>query len=209
MQVTTIPSGMLDANAYLLTDEVSGQSALIDAPSADGRLWEEVVRRGNSIRYILLTHGHIDHIAGVQAIRDATGAKVGIHPADANCLQDGLASLAKWLGLSLSSHPNIQPDLLVEEGDTLPLGTESIEVLHTPGHTQGGVCYRCKDLLFTGDTLFYGSYGRTDFPGGSLGEIRLSCRRLVTLSGIHRVLPGHGGETTLEQERDTNPIFDS
>lgn len=207
MQVITIPSGILDANAYLLTDETSGQSALIDAPSADGRLWEEVVRRENSIRYILLTHGHIDHIAGVQTIRDVTGAKVGIHPADAICLRDGWASLAVPMGLPLSNHPNIRPDLLLEEGDTLPLGGEVIQVLYTPGHTQGGVCYRCKNLLFTGDTLFYGSYGRTDFPGGSLGEIRASCRRLITLSGIDRVLPGHGEETTLETERDTNPIF--
>ena len=207
MQVITIPSGMLDANAYLLIDPVSGEAALIDAPSADGPLWQEVCRRGNSIRYILLTHGHIDHIAGVQTLRDATGAKVGIHAADAACLHDGWASLAGPMGLSLAGHPNIQPDLVLRDGDTLPLGKESIQVLHTPGHTPGGVCYRCGEFLFTGDTLFCGSYGRTDFPGGSLQEIRASCRRLVALTGVERVLPGHGGETTLEAERDSNPVF--
>ena len=198
MQVITIPSGILDANAYLLIDPASGEAALIDAPSADGPLWQEVCRRGNSIRYILLTHGHIDHIAGVQALRDAT---------DAVCLHDGWASLAGPMGLSLAGHPNIQPDFVLRDGDTLPLGGESIQVLHTPGHTPGGVCYRCGELLFTGDTLFCGSFGRTDFPGGSLQEIRASCRRLVASTGVKRVLPGHGGETTLEAERDSNPVF--
>ena len=207
MQVITIPSGMLEANAYLLTDPESGESALIDAPCADGRLWEEAVRRKNSIRYILLTHGHIDHIAGVQAIRDITGAKVGIHPADAACLQNSWASLAGPMGLPLQNHPHLQPDLLLEDGACLLLGQKTIEVLHTPGHTQGGVCYRCSDLLFTGDTLFAGSFGRTDFPGGNLLEIQQSCRRLISLADVARVLPGHGPETSLDAERQSNPIF--
>ena len=208
MQVITIPCGILDANAYLLIEPESGEAALIDAPCADGRLWEEVQRRGHAMRYLLLTHGHIDHIAGVQAIRDATQAMVGIHPADAPCLRNTTASLAKPMGLPTANHPSITPDLLLSDGQTLPLGKASIEVIHTPGHTPGGVCYRCGDLLFTGDTLFAGSYGRTDFPGGSMAEIRASCLRLVGLPGVARVLPGHGPETTLEAERYSNPIFD-
>ena len=98
-------------------------------------------------------------------------------------------------------------DLLLSDGQTLPLGKASIEVIHTPGHTPGGVCYRCGILLFTGDTLFAGSYGRTDFPGGSMAEMRASCLRLIGLPGVARVLPGHGPETTLEAERYSNPIF--
>ncbi len=208
MQVITIPCGILDANAYLLIEPENGEAALIDAPCADGRLWEEVQRRGHAMRYLLLTHGHIDHIAGVQAIRDATHAMVGIHTADAPCLRNTTASLAKPMGLPAANHPSITPDLLLSDGQTLPLGKVSIEVIHTPGHTPGGVCYRCGDLLFTGDTLFAGSYGRTDFPGGSMDEIRASCLRLIGLPGVARVLPGHGPETTLKAERYTNPIFD-
>lgn len=208
MQVITIPCGILDANAYLLIEPENGEAALIDAPCADGRLWEEVKRRGHAMRYLLLTHGHIDHIAGVQAIRDATHAMVGIHPADAPCLRNTTASLAKPMGLPTANHPSITPDLLLSDGQTLPLGKASIEVIHTPGHTPGGVCYRCGDLLFTGDTLFAGSYGRTDFPGGSMAEMRASCLRLIGLPGVARVLPGHGPETTLEAERYSNPIFD-
>lgn len=126
MQVITIPSGMLEANAYLLTDPESGESALIDAPCADGRLWEEAVRRKNSIRYILLTHGHIDHIAGVQAIRDITGAKVGHPPGRRGLLAKQLASLAGPMGLPLQNHPHLQPDLLLEDGACLPLGKKRL-----------------------------------------------------------------------------------
>lgn len=209
MQVIAIPCGPLGANAYLLTEPKSGLSALIDAPCADGRLGELIEDGRIHLRYLLLTHGHFDHILGAEIIRDKTGAKVGIHQSDAPCLKDPWASLAEPMGLKKEGHPSMEPDLLLADGDLLPLGDAQIQVIHTPGHTRGGVCYRCGDFLFTGDTLFAGSFGRTDFPGGNMEELAASCRRLASLAGDLRVLPGHGEETTLDAERSDNPILRS
>ena len=184
-------------NCYLLADEATGAAAVID-PGDD--VTDTVERlcadNGWTLRGVFLTHGHYDHVGGVTALRRTfPEVPVYLHPADTGGTSQllptaGLGNVTLWRG-----------------GDVVKLGDLQVEVLHTPGHTPGSVCLRCRDVLFSGDTLFAGSCGRTDFPGGSMDEMMASLARLGGLEGDLRVLPGHEGETTLSRERQYNPYL--
>lgn len=191
------------SNSYIIKDTVSGEAAVIDAGIYNAR-FEDMLRsmKIEKLRYILLTHGHFDHIMGVKRLQKSYGGEVVIHKADADCLTDSEKSLASvWRFVC----PPLEYDRTVEDGDVLTLGEEKIEVIHTPGHTEGSVTYKTGNQLFTGDTLFHVSIGRTDFPGGSMESILSSIKKLYSLEGDYRVSPGHGGESTLSFERDNNP----
>lgn len=205
IRIKTLILGPVDANTYIITDEKSGESAVIDAGDYTQEL-ENAVRDKN-VKYIMLTHGHFDHILGVSALKDFTKAKVVIHPADADCLKDGFKSLAFSAG-QFSQTP-VEADILVREGDTLMLGETEIKVMHTPGHTKGGVCYMIESerIVFTGDTLFCMTVGRTDFAGGSDEEMLCSVKRLAELEGDYTVYPGHNRSTTLSFERQRNRVM--
>lgn len=184
-------------NCYLLADETSGAAAVID-PGDD--VTETLLRlctdNGWTLRAVFLTHGHFDHIGGVAALQKAIpDLPVWLHPGDAN-------NSVPMQNTAALSHVRLWRD-----GDVTPLGSLQVEVLSTPGHTKGSVCLRCQDALFTGDTLFASSCGRTDLPGGSYEEMMASLRRLGQLEGDYRVFPGHEGFTTLERERQTNPYL--
>ncbi len=203
MKLYSAVVGSYGTNAYLLLDEASGEAAAVDCPLFDGdyrALLEEA--KVTRLKYILLTHGHFDHVCGVKALRDACGGQVCISEADAPCLTDETKSLNAW------THFGVQqpctPDLLLREGDRLPLGGIGITVLHTPGHTPGSLCFLAEELLFSGDTLFRLSMGRTDMPGGSTMKLFASLRRLGGMAADLRVLPGHGEPTTLDFEQRFN-----
>ena len=193
MNIKTMQVGPLGTNCYLLEDEHTRAAAVID-PGGDGAQIEaQLLADGAELKLILLTHAHFDHTGGVAELHAAhPDVPVFLHPADASRLGSDVFP------------PIGAPTVPYGDGDVVKLGDLDIQVLHTPGHTPGGVCLLVGDALFTGDTLFQGSMGRIDFEGGSYEDIMASLARLAHLPGDFRVLPGHMDASTLERERKTN-----
>ncbi len=199
IQVKSLLLGDGDANCFLVTDEATGKSALIDCA-----VWNPQMQTfiGDAdLEYILLTHGHYDHILGVADMQKTYGCHVAIHLRDAAMLKNPALSLAIHLGLEQAE---VVPDTVLQDGDTVMLGESEIKVLHTPGHTLGSVCFMCGAHLFTGDLLFKGTCGRTDLPGGDWDTMKQSLRRVRDLEGDYQVYPGHSQLTTLQREREYN-----
>ncbi|MCI1956517.1 MAG: MBL fold metallo-hydrolase [Oscillospiraceae bacterium] len=204
MKIIKIAGGPLPTNCYLLTDETTGASAVVDPGFESGELSEAVRKTGN-VQAILLTHGHFDHISGVRKLRELTGAKVCLYSDEIPFVRNGTLNLSA--ALFGSEVPPFPVDVPVHDDDTIRLGGLKIRVLHTPGHTAGGCCFVVEDAIFSGDTLMKLSYGRTDFPTGSDSQMLGSLRRLSELKGDFRVYPGHGSETTLDYEKRNNPYM--
>ena len=201
-EIKSVTLGDLFNNCYLITDKASGLSALVDCTEASDKMRRFI---GDAkLEYILLTHGHFDHIGGVPEVKKDYGAKVVISEEDAPMLSSGKASLSAFMGIQ---QENCEPDITVSEGSEIILGETKIKVLATPGHTKGGVCYLLDDCIFTGDTLFFCSCSRTDFPGGSSKEIMQSLKRLSTLDGSLKVYPGHDRISTMAFEKANNPYM--
>ncbi len=193
MNIKLMQVGPIGTNCYIL--EHDNKIAVIDPGDEAGRILGELKKSDAQVEYILLTHGHYDHTTAVPELHKALPeAKIYIHQADANGAGSRLFPLAG----------QVDDLLLYDEGDTLPLGALTIEVLHTPGHSPGSVTLKAGDVLFTGDTLFAGDCGRTDLRGGSWEEILVSLGRLGRLEGNYHVLPGHGGTSDLDTERQVN-----
>ena len=198
-----ITEGSFGTNCYLLTDDNTKDALVVDCAVFSPAMKNALERAGVSeLRYILLTHGHFDHVCGVRALRDAYGGKICIHTEDADCLYDEDKSLNSQV--EFAPQGLCRADVLLEEGSRLPFGDGEITVMHTPGHTRGSVCYLYKDLMFSGDTLFYLSMGRTDMPGGSTRQLFASLRRIGQMQGEYRILPGHEDETDLTFEKRFN-----
>ena len=193
------PVGQLQANCWLVWDD-EFHAVLIDPGDEASRLLRALNERGLVLSAILLTHVHFDHMMAVKALQQATAAPLLVHEADAPALTDSQKSLTAWLGVTC----NLTADRLLKEGDTVTAGTLTFTVYHTPGHTPGSCCFQTENWLFTGDTLFAGSIGRTDFPGGNSAAMRQSLRRLAALPEEWLVLPGHEETSTIGIEKQTN-----
>ena len=195
MKIKVLPVGELGTNCYILEDEDSKLAALIDPGDEAGRILEQVEKDGMQVKYILLTHGHYDHTTAVPELHEKLPeAEIYIHQADSHGAGGRLFPLAS----------QVDDLLLYDEGDVLKLGGLTIEVMSTPGHSLGSVVLKVEDVLFTGDTLFAGSCGRTDLRGGNYEQMLASLKRLALLEGDYHVLPGHDVASTLERERKSN-----
>lgn len=201
--VKTYVLGNLETNTYVVENTATNECVVIDPALADTQLIKDL--EGKCVKYVLLTHGHFDHIGGAKRISTQTGAKIAIHTADAEMLSDGRLSLYS-LQYPTKGTKAFSADILLNDGDTLTFGDGEIKIMHTPGHTRGGVCYIFESdrLLFTGDTLFHLSAGRTDFPGGDARTELMSLAKIAEIEGDYKVFPGHNEETTLNFERENN-----
>ena len=194
--------GTYENNCYIIRDEASPTCVLVDPGWDAQRLLDKIRELGLTVEAILLTHGHFDHVLAVKEISEATSCPVWMHKGDHHPASGAMIDF--FYPLSKEDLPNVQ---YCDDGDTLFLAGLSIQVLATPGHTQGSVCYQFEDILITGDTLFAGSIGRTDLPGGSYQTILTTLKRLTALQENYHILPGHGEESDLNTEKHCNPYL--
>ncbi|MDI6731644.1 MAG: MBL fold metallo-hydrolase [Candidatus Margulisbacteria bacterium] len=174
MQIKTIKVGELQTNCFIVIDESTKDAVVIDPGDEAGKILAEL--KGLKVKKLIITHGHYDHVGAVKELKKRLRADVLMHPDDA------------WL---------FQPDVFVNDGDEINFGNLALKAIHTPGHTPGGICLYLDGHLFSGDTLFAGTYGRTDLPGGSEGLMAQSLKKLAKLPPSTKVYPGHGGQTTI------------
>ena len=190
MLIKTLTVGQIETNCYVVTDEDTLQCAVIDPGDESNTILNYLEEHKLQAKYIFLTHGHFDHTMAVEAVRAETGATVCMSRRD--------------VGTGDYRYDPAEGAIMYGEGDQFHVGGLTFRVMETPGHTPGGVCLLCQDALFTGDTLFRDSCGRTDLPGGDMDQILRSLKRLYDLPGDYEVYPGHMDTTTLDRERRFN-----
>lgn len=201
MNLKTFVAGPIDANNYLLTD--GEEAVLIDCSEAKSEVLKEL--EGKKLKYILLTHGHFDHVLGVNEMKEKTGAKVLVNKNDISRMEES-ANIMRTFGVQGVEIP--KADEYLQDGEIIEFGSTKIKVIATPGHTEGGVCYLVDDKLFSGDTLFRDSVGRTDLPGGNFKKLSDSVKNtLFNLDENITVYSGHGPETTIGYEKKYNELI--
>jgi len=204
MIIKTLPVGPIMANCFIVGCKETLETAVIDPGDEADKILQLVADLDLNIKTIINTHGHFDHVSANKGIHTATNAPILIHALDAPMLEQISASAANW-GLSAEDSP--LPERTIDDGDTISFGQITLKVMHTPGHTPGGVSLFTDGHVFVGDTLFAGSIGRTDFPGGDFATLKSSIQdKLFALGDDVRVYTGHGPETTIGHEKQHNPF---
>lgn len=206
MNIKRFTHGMCQANAYILSDEKTGNAVMFDSCGCNDKIIKYLNENKLSLKAILLTHGHFDHIDGLSELKNITGADVYIFSEEEKFLSDSELNLS-YNDADFDSSLQ-KADYLLSDGEKLCIAGMEIQVIHTPGHTSGSVCFKCGDCLFSGDTLFMGSIGRFDFPtGDGSEEVKSIKERLLILENDVKVYPGHGFSTTIGKEREENPYL--
>lgn len=204
MLIKTLTVGPIQANCYILGCEETLSAVVIDPGDEADRILHALAESNLIARFIVNTHGHFDHVGANKRLKEVTGAPILIHSLDAPMLSQLSSSAAAW-GLAADNSP--APDRELSDGDEITFGNTVLKVIHTPGHTPGGISLYAEDFVFVGDTLFAGSIGRTDFPGGSFQTLKESIQaKLFALGDEVRVYAGHGPMTTIGEERRSNPF---
>lgn len=205
MKVKVFTNGSFEENCYLAIDEPTGEALIIDPGSQPKSIIQWVKEEKCKVKYVINTHGHSDHIGANTEVCNEFGVKLGIHPLDAPMLTDAKLNLSAYWGESILSK---KADFFLNENDIVKYGDSELRVVHTPGHTPGGICLVGEKIIFSGDSLFADSIGRTDFPGGSTAALIKSLKeKILSLAGSIIVYPGHGPTTTIDHERTYNPYF--
>jgi glyoxylase-like metal-dependent hydrolase (beta-lactamase superfamily II) len=206
MKIKTFVEGPIDANNYLIIDEKSNEAVLIDCSSARQEFVDEIKSNGVNLKYILLTHGHFDHLLGVDTFKQLFNVDTYVSEADMEQVNLVPNMMQMFLGMSAPKINSI--NRFVKDGDEFTIGDIKIKAISTPGHTQGGTSYLIGDKVFSGDTLFRASVGRTDLPGGDFKKLLHSVKeKLFTLPESVEVFPGHGEKSTIGYEKQYNEIL--
>lgn len=201
MKIKTIVVGPLQVNCYIAYDEGTKEAMVIDPGDEPDMIMDLIEQAGLKVKLILLTHGHFDHVGAVDDMKELTGAPILIHRKDKEIYSQANTHAYMW-GFRIGNPP--EPDKFIDEGDEVKIGELQFQVLHTPGHTQGSICLYGMGTVFSGDTLFRDSIGRTDLPGGDMSSMGNSFRRLMKLPHDTIVYSGHGEKTTIGREKQEN-----
>jgi glyoxylase-like metal-dependent hydrolase (beta-lactamase superfamily II) len=205
MVIKRLVVGLLQVNCFIVFDENTKEAVIIDPGGGSREILKFLEKNSLQTKYIINTHGHLDHTFENKKIKEVTNCKILIHKLDADMLTSPSKNFSLMMGIIFKSPP---ADRLLEEGDIIKVGNFTLKVLHTPGHTPGGISLVCDKVVFVGDTLFAGSVGRTDLPGGSMEELIKGIReKLLVLPDETIVYPGHGPSTTIGKEKNTNPFI--
>jgi glyoxylase-like metal-dependent hydrolase (beta-lactamase superfamily II) len=205
MKLNQLTVGQLGVNCYIVSCEDTKEALVIDPGDNAEKILEKIEQENLQVKYIVNTHGHADHIGANNILKNKTNAAIAIHIEDAPMIGDPKLNLSVYIGTSIISD---SADIILNDGDTITIGNVNLSVLHTPGHTKGGICLVTEGALFSGDTLFAESIGRCDFPDGSMNDLIHSIQsQLMSLSDDVKVYPGHGSVTTIGWERIHNPYL--
>jgi len=204
MNIRKIVVGQLGVNCYIISDDSSSQALIIDPGDEPEKIIEFIDAFGLQPKYILFTHAHYDHVCAAKELHDQYNAVIVMHEQEKITYRSTAKRCISW-GYDPEDFP--EPERLVKDNDTISMGAISFKVIHTPGHTQGSICILVENTLFSGDTLFKGSVGRTDLPGGDFGLLSQSLKKLTLLLPQTRVLCGHDGETSIAKEMRDNPFL--
>jgi hydroxyacylglutathione hydrolase len=205
LKIKKFEVGPLFVNCYVLYDKDTKEAVVIDPGDEPDLILDFVKEEGLSVKYIICTHGHFDHIGAVKEIKEQTGAKIILHEKDLEIYRNSPEVAVQFFGIEIDSQP--EPDEFIKDEELLTIGYINLKIIHTPGHSPGSISIYTDGYIFTGDTLFAGSVGRTDLIGGSMQALFNSLKKIASLPDETVVLPGHGPKTKIGIERKTNPYY--